>query len=130
MLFKRFLILFLGIFLNVSAHAEIIYNSINPSEQNIALGVNPEGHLNSGAPSNISLNASATGIARVSTVSGVSGWRDGIATSSPDCCNEGWGVSGNIVNPDGTSGGIIRGYAKGSQVAFLICKSKVLLLMS
>jgi type IV pilus assembly protein PilY1 len=110
--FKRFLILFLGIFLNVSAHAEIIYNSINPSEQNIALGVNPEGHLNSGAPSNISLNASATGIARVSTVSGVSGWRDGIATSSPDCCHEGWGVSGNIVNPDGTSGGIIRGYAK------------------
>jgi Tfp pilus tip-associated adhesin PilY1 len=105
MLFRKFLILFLGIFLNISAHAAIIYNSTNPTQQTIALGVNPEGHLNSSLPFNIVRNSSATGIAR--NIPGL-GWSD---ATSPGCLCEGWGVSGNIVNPDGSSGGIVRGYA-------------------
>ena len=117
--FRKIVFLLLGIFLNISAHAAIIYNSTNPTDQTIALGINPEGHLNTTAPANIVVNSGSTGIAR--KISGV--WRD---ATSPGCWCEGWGVSGTVVNTDGTTQ-TVTGYADVSVVAFIIYKSKVLL---
>ena len=101
--FRKIVFLLLGIFLNISAHAAIIYNSTNPTDQTIALGINPEGHLNTTAPANIVVNSGSTGIAR--KISGV--WRD---ATSPGCWCEGWGVSGTVVNTDGTTQ-TVTGYA-------------------
>ena len=101
--FRKILFLLLSIFLNVSAHAAIIYNSTDPTKQTIALGINPEGHLNTTQPFNIVVNSGSTGIAR--RIGGV--WRD---ATSPGCWCEGWGVSGTVVNTDGTTQ-TVTGYA-------------------
>jgi len=101
--FRKILFFLLGVFLNISAHAAIIYNSTDPTQQTIALGVNPEGHLNTTQPFNIVVNSGSTGIAR--RISGV--WRD---ATSPGCWCEGWGVSGIVVNTDGTTQ-TVTGYA-------------------
>jgi type IV pilus assembly protein PilY1 len=78
-------------------NAGVIYNSTDISKQTIALGINPQGHLNtSTSPTN---NASATGIAR--KINGV--WKD---ATSPGCLCEGWGVS--ATSGDGIS---VVGYA-------------------
>ncbi len=87
-----------------TAQAAIIYDTLDPASASIALGINPEGHLNTRSPTNITSNAGATGIAR--KISGV--WRDATA---PGCYCEGWGVSGEIISPAGFSEGIIQGYA-------------------
>ena len=72
----------------------VIYNSILPAKQKIALGVNREGHLNT-IP-DIVRNASATGLA-IRWPSGVPGGLEGqwYDATSPGCLCEGWGVSGN-----------------------------------
>ena len=88
---------------------KIIYNSTTGSEQKIALGVNPEGHLNTsreedGGP-NIAKNASYTGVAYKFPIGSprangdwsgpdpitTSKWYDAIA---PGCQCEGWGAGG------------------------------------
>jgi len=84
----------------------IIYNSTISDKQTIALGINPEGHLNTRVGT-ITVNASGTGIAhKIPAITG--SWYDATA---PGCLCEGWGVSGNIINADGTSGGSVVGYA-------------------
>lgn len=84
--------------------AAIIYDTLDPASASIALGVNPQGHLNTSIPRNIVVNSGVTGIAR--KISGV--WRD---ATSPGCYCEGWGVSGEIINAAGLSEGIVQGYA-------------------
>ena len=74
----------------------VIFNSVIPANQKIALGINPEGHLNT-YNGNVAANASATGIAYkwhahddLEPTPGT--WQD---ATSPGCLCEGWGVSGN-----------------------------------
>jgi len=100
-IFLIFIISFL--FVHISK-AAIIYDTLDPVSASIALGVNPEGHLNTSIPRNIVVNSGVTGIAR--KISGA--WRD---ATSPGCYCEGWGVSGEIINPTGFSEGIVQGYA-------------------
>ena len=85
----------------------VIYNSILPANQKIALGVNREGHLNT-LP-DIVRNASATGLA-IKWPEGIPGgsvgqWYD---ATSPGCLCEGWGVSGNgyVGRADVSVGGV------------------------
>lgn len=77
----------------------VIYNSTVSANQSIALGVNPEGHLNT--PKGFTLNAGkngSVGIAYKWSAGGYSkdgtfnapGWYD---ATSPGCLCEGWGVS-------------------------------------
>ncbi len=77
----------------------IIYNSTVSSSQTIALGVNPQGHLNT--PSGFALNAGRGGSVGIaykwpngSTAKNnkfyAAGWYD---ATSPGCLCEGWGVS-------------------------------------
>jgi Tfp pilus tip-associated adhesin PilY1 len=102
--FSIFLIFILSfLFVHISK-AAIIYDTLDPASASIALGVNPQGHLNTSIPRNIVANSSVTGIAR--KISGT--WRD---ATSPGCYCEGWGVSGEIINPAGFSEGIVQGYA-------------------
>ncbi len=85
----------------------VIYNSILPAKQKIALGVNREGHLNT-IP-DIVRNASATGLA-IRWPSGVPGGLEGqwYDATSPGCLCEGWGVSGNgyVGRADVSVGGV------------------------
>ena len=82
----------------------VIYNSIVSSEQKIALGVNPEGHLNT-PNGNIARNARATGLAY--KFPGSTGWRD---ATSPGCLCEGWGAGANGIygRADVSVGGVYR----------------------
>jgi type IV pilus assembly protein PilY1 len=85
----------------------VIYNSILPANQKIALGVNREGHLNT--TPDIVRNASATGLA-IKWPSGVPGGSEGqwYDATSPGCLCEGWGVSGNgqVGRADVSVGGV------------------------
>ena len=92
-----------------SLPGKIIYNSTTPSEQKIALGVNPEGHLNTSREedggTNIVSNATYTGVAYKFPVGSqrsrldrsgfgpitTAKWYDAIA---PGCQCEGWGAGG------------------------------------
>ncbi len=103
---KKIIKLFLAIYLliNISSlfawpSGAIIYNSTTASERKIALGVNPQGHLNT-YYGNIVKNAGATGIAyyfpnyhrvRYSWYGNSPGWYD---ATSPGCLCEGWGAGG------------------------------------
>lgn len=101
---KFLYVLFVITFFNLSSlfawpSGGIIYNSTTPSERKIALGVNPEAHLNT-YNGNIVRNASATGIAYYfpnfhprgrGYGGGRPGWYD---ATSPGCLCEGWGVGG------------------------------------
>jgi len=107
-----------------SAPGKIIYNSTIVSEQKIALGVNPRGHLNTQVEEdggvNIVQNAYYTGVAYKYPVGSPrarldysgpdpitsSKWYDAIA---PGCQCEGWGAGG--VDKYGNQ---FRGYANGS----------------
>jgi hypothetical protein len=97
------LFLTLSLLVNISSlfawpSGAIIYNSTTASERKIALGVNPEGHLNT-RYGNIVRNAGATGIAYNFPSSfrdrygryKYPGWYD---ATSPGCLCEGWGAGG------------------------------------
>ena len=102
---KKIIKLFLTLYLliNISSlfawpSGAIIYNSTTASERKIALGVNPQGHLNT-YYGNIVRNARATGIAynfpslfrdRWGYYK-PAGWYD---ATSPGCLCEGWGAGG------------------------------------
>ncbi len=103
---KKIIKLFLALYLliNISSlfawpSGAIIYNSTTASERKIALGVNPQGHLNT-YHGNIVRNAGATGIAYYfpnyhprgrGYGGGAPGWYD---ATSPGCLCEGWGAGG------------------------------------
>lgn len=72
----------------------VIYNSTVAANQKIALGVNPQGHLNAG-PRIRNGNSAPTGVAYKHT-DGL--WYD---STSPGCLCEGWGAS--AVDPYGVS---------------------------
>jgi type IV pilus assembly protein PilY1 len=102
--FSIFLIFITSFLFAHISKAAIIYDTLDPASASIALGVNPQGHLNTSIPRNIVVNSGVTGIAR--KISGA--WRD---ATSPGCYCEGWGVSGEIINSFGLSEGIVQGYA-------------------
>lgn len=72
----------------------IIYNSTIAANQRIALGVNPQGHLNAG--SGVSWAKSSPGGGRMAVPTGISyRFSDGFFydATSPGCLCEGWGAS-------------------------------------
>ncbi len=72
-----------------ASQADVITNTGVVATANIALGINPEGHLN--ATPNVTTNASLTGVA--------ARFPDGSLrdATSPGCFCEGWGASGNGI---------------------------------
>ena len=117
--FSILLIFIISFLFTHSSNAAIIYDTLDPASASIALGVNPQGHLNTSLPSNIVRNSSATGIARkiraVKTFTGYTGQDVWLDATSPGCLCEGWGVSGEIISPTGFSEGTIQGHANISQ---------------
>jgi len=91
---KNLLILLLLVFVESTYAGKVIFNSVLPEQQQIALGINREGHLNT-YTGNVVSNARATGIAYKWHEGGdrtAGSWQD---ATSPGCLCEGWGVSGN-----------------------------------
>ncbi len=90
---KRYTLSVLALALTSAAgvQADVIYNTDSAATASVALGVNPQGHLN--AAPNITSNAGATGVA-YKFPDGT--WQDATA---PGCQCEGWGVgvNGSVV---------------------------------
>ena len=82
----------------------VIFNSLNPTSQTVALGVNDQGHLNT-RDGNVVTNASATGIALNFGDAVSPDYRD---ATSPGCLCEGWGLA---VTLNGGLGDRVSGFA-------------------
>jgi hypothetical protein len=77
----------IGMFASTQSHAgSIIFNSLDPAFQTVALGVNDEGHLNF----NGGLTSNAGGFTGLAARFPDGTWRDATA---PGCLCEGWGVA-------------------------------------
>ncbi len=75
----------------------VIYNSTDPAEQVIAMGLRPEGHMGAPWPHDIVANASYTGIAYkfpADAASFAGTWQD---ATTPGCLCEGWGAGGKVA---------------------------------
>jgi type IV pilus assembly protein PilY1 len=91
------LFLLLSCLANAFETGGVIYNSTTTSEQVIALGIRPEGHMGAPSPHNIAQNAGYTGIAykfpagsKNRTGADAEGtWQD---ATTPGCLCEGWGA--------------------------------------
>lgn len=99
-----------GILLAAGAsQADVITDTGVVATANIALGINPEGHLN--ATPNVTTNADLTGVA--------ARFPDGSLrdATSPGCFCEGWGASGNgVVGRASVSNGGVSNLTVGSFV--------------